>query len=506
MLKKILLLMLAMTLSRVSANLTTAAEAAIDANSLMSIVPKENPYHPGETLAIHKGLPTDCWPQLANTPQRTSYTPMKFDPPQGQKKWSVYMRSIDFDNRMNPTVQPIVAEGRVYVGCKSGKFYALDAKTGEVKWMFQAGGAICHTAGYYKGRVMVAALDGCVYAVNAATGQLEWIFSDRNSDRRRHGFSTAVLLAEDRIFAVDRGGRLFALNPGDGKEIWHYDAGAPTDQSPAYDAGKVFFASEDMRVHAVRSADGAGLWKSEQLAGLSFRSFHPVVMGGKVIVRALCSYGGITDNTDPAQRNLFALDEETGKESIVLKQKSMGHDGNQPPPAITRDGLLIVQMNVIPVPKDYGWTDTSLFWALEDLKTQEIVMPLLETEKRPPNKNVGFPVQSGIAGTWCTNENAITSVIGEIVMTVHPLGIYFGPCQMGGAFDLAKRRWHVDVNGHLPDGDGKGPRGWVSYGGDGNECGGADAVSAADGLLYHLSIRTHMLTCYEPMQPSTIEK
>ncbi len=257
--------------------------------------PKENVYKPGPTIAIHRNLSDKQWPQLANTPQRTNYTPMKFAPPQGKRKWSVCLADINIDDRINPTVQPIIAEGRVYVGCKSGKLYALDAKTGEVQWTFRAGGPIMHTAGYAQGRVMVAAMDGGVYAVHAATGKQEWVFSNRcprapcTHGRRRHGFSTAVLLAEDKVFAVDRGGRLFALNLADGKELWHYDAAAPADQSPAYDAGKVFFASEDMRVHTVKAADGAGLWRSAQLAGVSFRWFHPVVTGGKVIVRSLVS-------------------------------------------------------------------------------------------------------------------------------------------------------------------------------------------------------------------------
>jgi len=508
--RKLLLTGLSLAAMSLSASPAQGGEATANADPLASIIREQNPYHPGETLAIHKNLPTDCWPQLANTPQRTNYTPMKFAPPQGRKKWSVCLTDLDIDNRVNATVQPIIAAGRVYVGCKNGKLFALDAKSGEVRWTFQAGGPICHTAGYAKGRVMLAALDGCVYAVSAATGQQEWVFSNRSDARRRHGFSTAVLLAGDRLFAVDRGGRLFALGLADGKEIWYYDAGAPVDQSPAYDDGKVFFASEDMRVHAVRAADGTPLWRSKRLAGLSFRWFHPVVAGGMVIVRSQAN-PGITDNTDPAQRSLFALDEETGKESVVLKQRSQGHDGTQPPPAVTRDGLLIVQW-CIPVRKElsksFSWVlEDPVFWVLEDPKTQEIVMPLLETEKRPPHRHIGQYSRPWHAGLWTPNENSIVSVIGEMVMTAHPVGLYSGGRRpLGGAFELATRRWYVDLNGALPDGDGQGPGGWVSYGADGNESGGSDAMSAAYGLLYHHAKRCHVITCYEPMQSPAAEK
>ena len=447
----------------------------------------ENPYQPGETIAIHRDLPTDRWPQLGNTPQRTNYTPMVFDPPQGRKKWAVCLTDLDITNRLNPTVQPIIAEGRVYVGCKNGRLFALDGKTGKVDWTFQAGGPICHTAGYASGKVMVAALDGCVYAVDAGTGQQLWIFSDPDKDRRVHGFSTAVLLAEDHVFAVDRGGRLFCLNVADGKEIWHYDAGAPADQSPAYDAGKVFFASEDMVVHAVNAATGAGIWKSEKLDGLSFRWFYPVVVSGKVIVRSLCAFGGTADNTLPGQRCIFALDEDTGKQSIVLKQRDEGHDGTQPPPAVTRDGLLLMH---------------NPGWALEDLSTQQFIMPLMETKKRPPNNMSAVPWMASGGGGG--NENGIASVVGDNVLAIAPLDAYTaGGPYTGARFNLLTRTWYVDVRGAQPRTNSQG---WEGYGCDGNESGGSDAMSAADGLLYHCVKRRQIVICYEPVPPAILEK
>ncbi len=496
--KMLLCLMAARLL--LGASLASAAEATPDADPLAGVVPKQATYQPGETIAIHRNLPPDCWPQLGNTPQRTNYSPMVFDPPQGQLQWSVCLSDLDLDNRINATVQPIIAEGRVYVGCKNGKLFALNAKTGAVMWTFQASGPICHTAGYAAGRVMVATLDGCVFALNAATGQQEWVFHSRSADRRQHGFSCAVLLAEDRVFAVDRGGRLFALDIANGKELWHYDAGAPVDQSPAYDAGKIFFASEDMRVHAIRSADGVGVWNSDKLTGLSFRWFYPVVVGGKVLVRSLSSGGyGVVDNTETAQRSLIALDEDSGKESIVLKQKSMGHDGTQPPPAVTGDGLLLVQWWPAVIPKS---SISQQVWALEDLKSQEILMPLLESEKRPANVRSNVPF---FAGLWCGNENHVESVIGEIVMTMHPTGIYDASGTMlGGAFDLRTRRWFLDVHGCLPGADSLG---WEHTGGDGNESGGSSAMSAADGLLYQHLKRKHTIICYKPLRvPATVRE
>ena len=87
----------------------------------------------GPTIAIHKDLPTDTWPQLQNTPQRTGYSPAKVKLPL-EPKWSVNLTDLDIDNKTSGTVQAIIAEGKVYVGCRNGRFFALDTKTGKKLW------------------------------------------------------------------------------------------------------------------------------------------------------------------------------------------------------------------------------------------------------------------------------------------------------------------------------------------------------------------------------------
>jgi hypothetical protein len=412
------------------------------------------------------------------------------------------LRDLDQDNIISPTVQVIVGGGQAYVGCKSGKLYSLNSRTGQVAWVFQASGPIIHTAGYRQGRVFVAAMDGCVYALDSATGKSAWTFASH----RRFGFSTAVLLAENRIFAVDRGGRLYALEMDSGQEVWHHDVDAPCDQSPAYDAGRVFFASEDMRVHAVRASDGAEEWTSAQLPGLSFRWFHPVVVGGVVIVQSHpYAWNDVKkpvapgpEYLNPAKRSLCALDEATGQEGQALKSAVSGHDGTQPPPVVTRDGLLLVRWHVRIADGDRA--EGSLFaWVLEDMATQRIVLPLLERDKRPPDHYLGDAKKPWRAGLFAApNENFIPSIAGDEVLAFHRVGIYGWANNLnGGTFDLVQRRWHVDAFKPGPD-PTKTP-GWLLYDGDGNEDGGANAAVVADGLLYQHLSRYNRIVCYEPM-------
>lgn len=441
-------------------------------------------YTPGETIDIHRDLSDAEWPQLGNTPQRTNYTPMKFEPAQGVPKWSRRLTDLNVDNKVQPCVQAVVGGGAVYVGCKNGRMFALDAMTGDVRWTYQAGGPILHTAGYANGKVLFACMDGLVYALDAADGKEAWT----TESGRRYGFETAVLLAEDKVFAVDCGGRLFALARADGRKLWHYDAGAPVSQSPAWNAARVYFASEDMHVHAVRAADGARLWRSAKLGGLSFRYFHPVVVDGKVIVRSMACGPHLADHTQPALRALFALDEQTGEEAIVLPQWIAGHDGTEPPPSVTRDGLLVVPWTRPEMKKDLvgnSW----LGWALQDPKTGDIVLPLLENQ-RHPMVHSSQKEYNGYHGTVAADENMISSVIGGLVLAVHHHGFRQNPSpNMSGAFDISQRRWHTN-----------GPRekGWLGTPYANQQSGGSNAAVGAGGFIYHVPAQFDGVTCHEP--------
>jgi len=72
-------------------------------------------------------------------------------------------------------VQPVVRGGVVYFGSTDQKFYAVDARTGELKWSRIVGGPVMSTAAVgNEGKVYFGCDDGCVYALDAATGRIVW--------------------------------------------------------------------------------------------------------------------------------------------------------------------------------------------------------------------------------------------------------------------------------------------------------------------------------------------
>jgi len=477
-----------------------------------------------EPIEIHKGLSDTEWPQAQNTPQRTGYSPMRFDLPP-RLKWEVSL-SDDHGPQYTPytdifigtAVQVIVGDGRVYVGAQKGDragiMFALDALTGEEQWRCEVGGPIYHTAGYAEGKVFFGALDGCVYALNAATGKKDWVFDNR----RRHGFSNAVLLADDRVFIADRGGRMFALNQKDGTEAWHYDVGVPAYQSAAYNAGRVYFAGEDMRVHALKAGDGTRVWRSEKLAGLSFRYCWPVVVHGKVIVCSMNQVPVYGDREyafegawkDPARRCMFILDEETGKECPPIEHYGMGHSGTLTPPAVTGDGLLVV-----PWPggcfspwKEYlkalveehgprrGWGESirkqgfsweyrHLGFALQDMRTGRMLRLLEDTGEIPASWKSPSALYQGkyyCPNTTDCDQTIMGSVIGNKVMAFYRGGWWAQHWPLG-AYDLTRGAYAS--------------LGWRYRSGDRHTTGGGGSgVSAANGLIYNVS-SCRYVQCYE---------
>ncbi len=92
------------------------------------------------------------------------------------------------------------------------------------------------------------------------------------------------VIADGKVYAADRKGRVDALSMDNGSRAWSVDAKAPISAGPGYGAGLVLVGTSDARVFAYHAADGSLAWQgnvsSEVLA-------PPAAADGVVVVRTI---------------------------------------------------------------------------------------------------------------------------------------------------------------------------------------------------------------------------
>jgi hypothetical protein len=218
----------------------------------------------------------DDWPMLAHDAARSGAIPQEIRPPFARKWYRLFP-----EEGIQSGVQPVIAEGRVFLGTLTGVLHALDAETGRDLWTSKTDGPILHAAAVAQGKVFFGSADGAVRAVKAADGKLIWKFATEAA------LWNAPAVQGDSVFIGGRDGWLYALDMATGQARWRAEVGAPLLNSPAVDAkaGRVYIGSEAMRVHAFALTDGRAVWRSPKLSGASLRGYHPVIApDGSVLI------------------------------------------------------------------------------------------------------------------------------------------------------------------------------------------------------------------------------
>lgn len=333
------------------------------------------------------------WPMLAHDAARSGATAAELRPPFARKWYRLFA-----DEGLQSGVQPVIAEGRVYIGTLRGALHAMDAETGKDLWVAKPSAPILHAAAVAPQRVFVGGADGAVRAFAADDGKPIW--------RAQTGAAlwNAPAVVDDIVLVGGRDARLRALDAATGHERWVVRTGGPILSSPAVDErrGRVYVAAEDMRVTAADLASGRELWRSAPLPGVSFRGYYPVVApDGAVLVtttpglplgafdalmlemvkavfgdfaswrhdkaenarlreanfallarpetyRRQMEYLRSRLAKEPAYRTFFVLDPQTGKERCltpIVYAESM--NGGGMPPIVTAGGRVVVKFQAL---------------------------------------------------------------------------------------------------------------------------------------------------------------
>ena len=145
------------------------------------------------------------------------------DADSGQEKWS-------FKTGEDPTVHnqvgfqssPAVVDGTVYVGCRDAHVYAIDAATGHKKWDYPTSKSwVIGTPAVRDALVYVGTSDSSRFmALDARTGRLRF-----NFNAKAYIFSSAAL-SGNLAYVGDYNGKLYAIDTRSGNLAWEFQTEA----------------------------------------------------------------------------------------------------------------------------------------------------------------------------------------------------------------------------------------------------------------------------------------
>jgi eukaryotic-like serine/threonine-protein kinase len=141
----------------------------------------------------------------------------------GQEKWSFKSgEDATIHNQVGFQSSPAVVDGVVYAGCRDAHVYAIDAATGHKKWDYPTSKSwVITSPAVYNGTVYAGTSDSSRFmGLDAKTGRLKF-----NFDAKSYMFSSPSL-AGDVAYVGDHNGKLYAIDAKTGKLLWEFQTEA----------------------------------------------------------------------------------------------------------------------------------------------------------------------------------------------------------------------------------------------------------------------------------------
>lgn len=141
------------------------------------------------------------------------------DAESGQQRWAFKSGEDDvIHNQVGFQSSPSVVDGTVYIGCRDAHVYAVDGATGRKKWDYPTSKSwVIGTPAVRDGMVYVGTSDSSRFmALDAKSGRLRF-----NFDAKAYVFSSAAL-AGDLAYFGDHNGRLYAVDARKGTLAWEF--------------------------------------------------------------------------------------------------------------------------------------------------------------------------------------------------------------------------------------------------------------------------------------------
>jgi eukaryotic-like serine/threonine-protein kinase len=164
---------------------------------------------------------------------------------------------------------PLVVDDLILAPSGNHALYAFD-QNGQIQWRFKSENVLWSRPASDGQAVYLSAMDHNIYAINKGDGSQIW----------KRDLSSAILgspvLVDGTLYVVTMQSQVFAVNASDGEVIWtERPVGGEVWATPVYNDGTLYFGSSNGRVYAVStnaSSQNRILW--------SLDLGNPVIGGG----------------------------------------------------------------------------------------------------------------------------------------------------------------------------------------------------------------------------------
>ncbi len=158
-------------------------------------------------------------------------------------------RPSDVDEGFEATAA--VADGTVYVGGWSGRFYAIELPSGSVRWQVQAcHGAVRASAAVVDELVLFGDELGTLHALERKTGKERWRFQTEAE------VISSPTVVGSRVLVGSYDNHLYCLDLRTGRLIWKFQTEGYVHCTPAVAAGHTFVSGCDARLRVIDLGSG----------------------------------------------------------------------------------------------------------------------------------------------------------------------------------------------------------------------------------------------------------
>jgi outer membrane protein assembly factor BamB len=197
-------------------------------------------------------------------PKQISATTIQLDSLQPFTKYFVRLRTVVGNNVSDFAVasfKTLDADKFVLIGGEDGMLYALDGRSGNIKWTYGTGGPIYATPSIKNGIVYIGSWDRYVYAIEAEHGITKWKTYTENTI-----YTSTPLVANGMVYIGTYAGNLYAFDALTGSVKWMYTIQNPyinIGSSPVIKDSVVYIGSYDNNLYALNANNGSHIWTAK---------------------------------------------------------------------------------------------------------------------------------------------------------------------------------------------------------------------------------------------------